>query len=104
MEKEKNDVYQNTINDIRNNLHSSSKKSKKRKAQSQEKVNNETDKGKNRLFNQSKGNFENVSQLSNNKKKYNKKVDKYFDRIKPNFDFSYYKNEIKNKGDIKSMS
>ena len=46
----------------------------------------------------------NVRQLSNNKKKYNKKVDKYFDRIKPNFDFSYYKNEIKNKGDLKSMS
>ena len=104
MEKEKNDVYQNTINDIRNNLHSSSKKSKKRKAQSQEKVNNEADKGKNRLFNQSKGNFVNVRQLSNNKKKYNKKVDKYFDRIKPNFDFSYYKNEIKNKGDVYSMS
>ena len=102
--EDKNDVYQSTINEIRNNLHSSSKKNKKKKAQSQEKNIIEKDKCRIKLFNNSKGCSMNVRQLSNNKKKYNKKVDKYFKRIKPNFDFSYYKNEIINKNEIKETS
>lgn len=95
MKKEKEGAYSNTVNSIRSNL-SSTKKKGKRVSFSQEKMGDTTKPFQGQLFPGRNNSKNNKTKRLNNNRYCNKKIDSYFRKIQSNFDFSYFKNEIKN--------
>ena len=95
MNKEKEGVYINTVNTIRSNI-SSAKKKGKRVSFSQEKMGDTRKPFKVQLFPGRNNSQNNKSIRLHNNRHCNKKIDSYFRKIQSNFDFSYFKNKIKN--------